>query len=587
MWHNFLRHLLAILLICASLPLFGIRLTPALAQDTPLVLAFYYAWYDRDTWSTETLSDQPALPYVSDDGTTIERHVAQAQTAGIDALIQSWYGPREADNQTETNFRTLLDVAAGKGFHAAVDFETTGPFFPDRTSVTNGLRALLSTHAQHPAYLRHQGRPVIFFWRQQRFSVEEWDAIRSQVDPQHDSLWIAEGVDVAYLDIFDGLHLYSVAWSSNPAQTLSDWGSRTRRYQTDANAPRLWVATALPGYDDRGTGRDDAFAVDRQDGGYYRDTWAAAVASEPDWIVITSFNEWPEGTMIEPSVTYGDLYLDLTRELSSRFKETSLPTVVPTPHTPDSNSDSASPTQASPAASPDPAGPFVRADETVRIRSGPGTQYERIGRLRQGETAAVTGQDPAGTWWQIRVTEEETEDGLGWVTAKFVTLEGDADTVPIIESQTSTPPPPATATATPVSAPQSTTTPPPPASSTLVPAPGPTARQSATPALLQTVEGAVTPAATWLFTTPDAVASTPAPALATASPAVSQTRMTPDSSPSQPTSTPPPPSPTSTMRRVPGERKGSPSLLLWIGIASLLGAGSLLGAVWLKARQNR
>ena len=578
MWHNLLRHLLMILLTCSSLPIFGIRLTPALAQDTPLVLAFYYAWYDRDTWSTETLSDQPALTYVSDDGTTIERHVAQAQAAGIDALIQSWYGPREAGNQTETNFRTLLDVAAGKDFRAAVDFETASPFFPDRTSVTDGLTALLSTHAQHPAYLRHQDRPVIFFWRQQRFSVEEWDAIRSQVDPGHDSLWIAEGVDVAYLDVFDGLHLYSVAWSPNPAQTLSDWGNRTRRYQTENNAPRLWVATALPGYDDRGTGRDDAFAVDRQGGGYYRDTWAAAVASEPDWIVITSFNEWAEGTMIEPSITYGELYLGLTRELSSQFKETSLPTVVPTTQASDTNGDSASPTQAAPAASQDPDGPFVRADETVRIRSGPGTQYERIGRLRQGETAAVTGQDLAGTWWQIRVAEKETVDGLGWVTAKFVTLEGDADTVPIIESQTSTSSPPATATSG--STPQSPATPPPPSSSTLTPAPGPTSRRSATPALLPTGEDTVTPAATWLFTTP-------APSLAAPSPAVNQTRMAPDSSPSQPTSTRPPPSPTSAMRRGPGERKRSPSLLLWIGISSLLGAGSLLGAVWLKTRQKR
>ena len=73
----------------------------------------------------------------------------------------------------------------------------------------------------------------------------------------------------------------------------------------------------MPGYDDTGTDRVDAFAVDRKNGNYYRETWSAAVASQPDWVLITSFNEWVEGTMIEVSTSYGDLYLNLTRDLAA------------------------------------------------------------------------------------------------------------------------------------------------------------------------------------------------------------------------------------------------------------------------------
>ena len=57
-------------------------------------------------------------------------------------------------------------------------------------------------------------------------------------------------------------------------------------------------------------------------------------------MIVNSFNEWPEGSYIEPSRLYGSAYLDLTREWSSRFKsadfsvESSLPRqpeAAPTP----------------------------------------------------------------------------------------------------------------------------------------------------------------------------------------------------------------------------------------------------------------
>jgi hypothetical protein len=40
----------------------------------------------------------------------------------------------------------------------------------------------------------------------------------------------------------------------------------------------------------------------------------AAMASNPDWITITNFNEWFEGAMIEPGIHSGNLYLDLTAQ---------------------------------------------------------------------------------------------------------------------------------------------------------------------------------------------------------------------------------------------------------------------------------
>jgi hypothetical protein len=41
----------------------------------------------------------------------------------------------------------------------------------------------------------------------------------------------------------------------------------------------------------------------RRNGATYDVLWAAAVAARPDIVSITSFNEWREGTQIDPAAT--------------------------------------------------------------------------------------------------------------------------------------------------------------------------------------------------------------------------------------------------------------------------------------------
>ena len=329
--------LLVITALIACLPS-----APVQAQDERLVLAFYYAWYDETFWQ-KSLSDQPVQPYVSTDPAAIERHVLQGKQAGIDAFVQSWYGPQIENNQTEPNFAALLDIAAAHGFKAAVDFEVVSPFFHSEADVVAALQYLLSVHANHPAYLRIGGKPVIFFWRQGRFPVESWAAIRNQVDPDRTSVWIEEGVTLSHMEQFDGHHLYSVAWDAQPEQQLLKWSRWIRDWSAEHGTDRYWVATVMPGYDDLVTGRSDAFVRDRAGGDYYRRCWQGAIQSGADMVIITSFNEWLEGTQIEPSVSYGDFYLNQTRELGDQYRASPLvpleappppttpPTKVPTP----------------------------------------------------------------------------------------------------------------------------------------------------------------------------------------------------------------------------------------------------------------
>ncbi len=351
---------LVVLGVCCS--------APARAQTGKrLVLAFYYAWFDLTTWQ-KPLADQPLSPYHSSDAAIIERHVLQAQNAGIDALVLAWYGPDRTNNQTEDNLRILLDKANAHGTQAAVSVDLgSAAFLRNVDEIVAALTALRDDHTQHPAYLRVEGRPVVFFWKQENLSAPAWVALRNIVDPDHKMIWIAEGARPDYLEAFDGLYLYSVAWSDAPSGVLNRWGNEVRQWSVDHQAPRYWVATAMPGYNDFVTGRADAFERPRNDGAYYRTCWEGAVQSGADWVVITSFNEWLEGSHIEPSTAYGDTYLRITAEQASRYHRGAVVAPTATPNPPTNTPEPPTPTLTATPLPPTPIPPTPTITPTVYI----------------------------------------------------------------------------------------------------------------------------------------------------------------------------------------------------------------------------
>ena len=90
------------------------------------------------------------MPYASWDRDTIERHVGWANDAGIDVLVSAWFGPRD-NNPTETNFKTLLDVAQASGLKVAILLETDNDdFFPSAGRAGGWPGSALATHAERP-----------------------------------------------------------------------------------------------------------------------------------------------------------------------------------------------------------------------------------------------------------------------------------------------------------------------------------------------------------------------------------------------------------------------------------------------------
>lgn len=91
---------------------------------------------------------------------------------------------------------------------------------------------------------------------------------------------------------FAGVYTYDV---------LTYGGDKLRRYCDQARRVRLVCAPSVgPGYDARHA-VGDRRVKPRRHGRTYDSMWRAAIAAGADIVTITSYNEWHEGTQIEPA----------------------------------------------------------------------------------------------------------------------------------------------------------------------------------------------------------------------------------------------------------------------------------------------
>lgn len=294
--------------------------SPPQQASSKLVLAFYYMWYSPADFAKGQMSDTPITPYNSSDPAVIERHVREAKGAGIDGFLAAWTG---TGTETDKNFAKLLDTAAAQGFKAAIHFETATI---GSGNVAAQIKAAISQYGNHPAYLRWNNKPAIFFWSPQTVgNAAAWRDMRQRTDPGNSQVWSVDTTNVSYLDVFDSIHIFSAGkWTAttNVAQVDAQWRANVDAYNKAHGTTRLWAAGVIPGWDETRVQppRNPAKLFPRRDGAEYETNWKAATASKPDWITITSYNEWFEGTQIEPSVAAGTKYLDITRQQTGLWK---------------------------------------------------------------------------------------------------------------------------------------------------------------------------------------------------------------------------------------------------------------------------
>lgn len=72
--------------------------------------------------------------------------------------------------------------------------------------------------------------------------------------------------------------------------------------------------------------------------------------------------------------------------------------------------------------------PTVQAQNTTRIRLGPGIDYDIIGQLVYLETRPIVGRAPDSEWWVIQFSNNQT----GWIANQVVNVHGNISGIPIV-----------------------------------------------------------------------------------------------------------------------------------------------------------
>lgn len=309
------------------------------------VFAFYYPWYGnpevaggsgkRRHWkgidaAAQDISNSTNYPtlgaYDSHDENLIAQHMTWARQVGVDGFIVSWWGKGKF---TDRALGKLLEASKSAGLELAIYYERIRGEKNARSAARQILE-VLHRHGDHPAWMRHNGKPVIFVYGRtlNEIGLDAWGEVVHRVNATYPggAILIGDRQTPRAAKIFGGIHRYAIAGrlKGKGIDELRAWVNATypKWVGTARRKGRISTVTVMPGYDDTKV-RSPGIRLKRFGGKAYRAQWRAAIAAKPDWVLITSWNEWHEGSEIEPSVEYGDAYLEMTAEYAARFKGTS------------------------------------------------------------------------------------------------------------------------------------------------------------------------------------------------------------------------------------------------------------------------
>ena len=343
----------------------------------PIAAAFYYDWFP-EAWKQQGLSVfthfNPSLGlYDSGNSRVIAAHVGAMRYAHLDAAIVSWWGP---GTRSDARLPKLL-AAAPTTFRWAVYYEREGQGDPSPDAIRSDLLYLRARAASSPGYLRVGGRFVVFVYggTESCATAQRWKEANTV------GAYVVLKVFPGYRSCAaqpDGWHQYAPA-KAEDNQSPYAFSISPGFYKATEGAQRL--------------PRDPAA---------WRNAVADMAGSHARFRLITTFNEWGEGTAVESANEwrtasgYGS-YLDtLHALLPTRSPASTQPTPKqPTPKQPTPKQPT--PKQPTPKqVKTDVADPVIAAAGDIACDPGSSNFSNGLGtkgNCAQGATAALLRPD--------------------------------------------------------------------------------------------------------------------------------------------------------------------------------------------------
>ena len=289
------------------------------AAPSSNVTAFFYAWYGTPAgdgawrhWNQRAHLPPDDIassfypqrgPYSSRDPGVLASQMSELVQARVGVIAVSWWGIGSWEDKT---LDAIFTAATARGIKVAFHVE---PYQGQTAaSVAGDIAYLLGRFGSSPALYRvarptagspsTSPRPVFYLFGSSKLPVPDLTAvIRALRGTPNDSIVMVHSpkASTAIKDGADGVYTYDSMASPDALATLV----------ADCRTDNVICSPSVsPGFDNSQAVSTGVLFQDRQNGARYDSMWQAVVGAHAQWVSVTSFNEWHEGTQIEPATDY-------------------------------------------------------------------------------------------------------------------------------------------------------------------------------------------------------------------------------------------------------------------------------------------
>jgi hypothetical protein len=309
----------------------------------PIRAAFFYPWFP-EAWSQQGYAlftnYTPNLGlYDSGSVSVIQEQIAAMTYGNIEAGILSWWGQ---GSKTDQRVSTILGATPGSSnpnFRWSIYYENESQGNPSVSQIENDLAYIQSKYGSDASFLRVNGRFVVFVYADASDAcgmADRWTQANAALG---NSAYLVLKVFAGYRNCAsqpDSWHQYAPAVATDEQRGYS-YAVSPGFYKTGENAPRL----------------------ERNLNAWNSDVQAMVSSNEP-WQLVTTFNEWGEGTSVEQALEWSSpsgfgQYLDALHDNGSKAVPQPTqqpPTPTSEPTSPPATSTPQPTQQQTPAASP-------------------------------------------------------------------------------------------------------------------------------------------------------------------------------------------------------------------------------------------